>query len=254
MGIRIVVKGADFSERAVSYIPAVEDGLEYLNFFGGSADNLRRNLAKGKPDALLVGAPVVKAHSAVFTNLVNYLKTAVDHTPSMSIVLVLKTPATEDDAMYVSNFGSQRKGAPAGTTTLGTTTWFRGLGPVDGKGKLGQIVSYVEGATNPAVEPLEIDVPTNTIRMMASSFHTPTRQAKFVDKTAGYSDSRTLPVDRTFDLGQTFNIGSTVGPYAPSTTAEIYFAALYSRQLSDAELDAVYQSLKAYYTHRGIVI
>lgn len=149
MGVRIVVKDADFSDNAVGYIAPVPDGLEYLNFFGGSAARLQRNLAPGKPAGVMVGTPTINANSAVFTPLTHYIQTSAPDTNNKTLFVVTRAPLPKGSCMLLSNSRSARTTGPAGLpTTTATSLMFTTQDPDPGEVSELLFAAQWDGATD----------------------------------------------------------------------------------------------------------
>lgn len=259
MGIRIVVKDADFSQSAVGYIAPVQDGLEYLNFFGGSAP-LGRNLAMNKPAATVFGAPVVAQNSATFTQLVNFLQTSVADSGSKTIMAVGRSPYPKGEGVLVSNYNSTRAGAAS--TTWASSLMFRANADPDPT-EIAEsfIASAWDGSTPASMDSgaaALVNRPLGEIsclvgRASGGSALAATKTRRIDNKTANLTLSSTF-ASKVFDLAQAFRIGSGYTGITPAAPTEIFFAAIWSRDLTDEEVNAMYVAVKAYYAKRGIAV
>jgi hypothetical protein len=247
MGVQLLVDG-DFSLNNVGFIPPVAGSLEYMNYLGGDASTLARNLAASKPSAVVTGAPVVGANGVTFTNLANYLRSAAEHTANMTIfaVAIPTNPAAWNH--FVSNFGSAPKSGRGGTT-FGTSV---GVNP---SGKLTATVASYNASTL-ATSNLSISLDTTVGAPVAVSLVQDNAARKVVlkNETTGLSGEVALAAGFEFDLAQTFRIGSTYGALAGTAAFTGMYAAIYDRVLTADELAKLYKSVKAFYANRGITV
>lgn len=263
MGLRIVIKGADFSKTAVGYASPVQDGLEYLNFFGG-ASPLSRNLAIGKPPVTVVGAPVVGDNSATFTQLVNYLQTGVADTHSKTIMMVARSPNPKGNGVGVSNYNSQRLNGGGAQITAATSLLFRSSADPDA-GETGEsfISSSWDGSTQASVGSGSAQIlnrPLGGITTLVGRTNggggvlAGAKSRRIDNKTFGLTVTLAEAANRMMDLGQPYRVGSGYTSIDPAVPQEILFAAIWSRELTDVEVDAMFAAIKPYYAKRGITI
>lgn len=255
-GILIRVKGASFEANAVGFIPPIAGGLEYMNFFGGDANKATRNLAPGKPAAGLVGAPTYNEHSAIFRPGANYVVTSVDDAESMTFIAVAKS-LSDANTMIVSNFSGPRAGG-VGTTT-GKALDFGSNGVIDGLVTNKMFGPRWDGVSSAPVSPgvaiTGLQNPVGEWRAVVGRARESDKTLSIFNKTAGLSGS--VGVTQVADLGASkMRIGGTAvasgGSFA--NAVEIAAVAIYSRALTDVEIDKVYSFLKGYYSRRGMAI
>jgi len=264
MGIRIIVKDADFSDNAVGYSAPVPEGLEYLNFFGGTAARLQRNLALGKPAAVMVGTPTINADSAIFTPLTHYIQTFAPDAHNKTLFVVARVPATKVDSMLLSNSRSPRTTGPAGLpTTTASSLMYRGTG-TPGVDQVAEqfFATQWDGATNASSNPTAVVLnnrPVGTLNALIGRTNAgdgllaSTKYRKIDNKTTGAKLAGSF-TGAVFDLAGTYRIGSSYAAFAGTVPTEILFAAIWSRELTDSEIETMYQAVKAYYARRGIAI
>jgi hypothetical protein len=255
MGIRFVVKNGDFAAKAINYVPPVAAGLEYLNFFGGEA-NLSRNLAPGKPAGQVIGSPAFTDKSMTPTQMSKYIQTLVPHTDEMTIMAVAKGPADDADSHLVSNYFSPRAGGVG--TAAGVSVMTRQTSPVvDGVARDTLAWSHWDGVSSPTVlySTYLPNRPVPELKTLVATTSKATRLGKIYNKTAGLvASSSPISDGKTPDLGGLLRIGSaytTVAGYQPS---EIFFVAIWSRVLTEVEIDVMYEAVKGYYANRGIPV
>jgi len=242
MGVLLTVKNADFSANAVAFVPPVVDGLEYWNYFGGTAANSVRNMVTGKTASSLVGSPTVGA-GFISASQTDCVRTAILDQAEVTLLAVGRGPAnvnTSGWGMMISNYGS-------GGASQGSSVAFVGSGSF--KGGVGTAVARVNG----------VDI--NAAPDLPSADHSAWTYAE-----ARIGNAFLRVRDRTRNTGSTVTPGSArvtsgtayrVGaPYGGVTTfgMDIAFAAIYSRVLTDAEVDSVYQRVKAYLSTKSIVV
>jgi len=257
MGLRLTVKGADFSQSAIGYIAAVPSGLEYLNFFGGNAESLGRNLAPDKERGIVIGAPTVKDSSVVFTQMQHYIQTRVKDSAAKTIMAIGRSPDPTGQVMLVSNYRSNRPGAA--TLTNGVTLSFAASTSA-GLINEGFIASHWDGST-PASSTF---VSANILARPAGGINTlvarknnnggsaaATKTIRTDNKTANLFKETTF-ANAVFDLGSELRIGSGYLALNAVAVQEMFFVAIWDRFLSDAEVQAMYAQVSAYYLKRGI--
>lgn len=247
MGVKIVVKDADFAYTAVSYDSPVKNGLKYLNFFGTDKRTLTRNLAPGMPQASVVGEPALYPDSAGFAYLEKLVKTGVQQTKDVTIISVFTVPAVTDASRrhIVSNYGrnslvgnSLSLDLSAGSPTAAT---FTNLVSNNGGASTQVLTNALVTAGSPVCVVAKVD-------SVGRASHT-------INKTTGVS--RQLSYAATYDpqLNGEYYVGSAVANL-PASAGEIKvsFVAIYDRALTDDEIDAAYVALKKFYVARGVNI
>lgn len=252
MGVLIRVKNASFAGRAVAFVPPVADGLEYWNFFGGDASQSRRNLAPGKNGASLVGALTYNAHSAIFKGGTNFLITEVADPESVTFIAVARCP-TEEAGMIISNYRSPRIGGVG--TTLGKSLLLNPGNP-DGALDASMFSSRWDGAggASSAAGATRVQaVPTNSWGAFVGRSNESTKIRDVVNKTNNLA--ATNPITALGDISAApFRIGSPHVDNEYNQSSEIAAAIIFSRALSNDEVEKVYGFLKGYFARRGIAI
>jgi hypothetical protein len=255
MGIRFVVKNGDFASRAINYVPPVAAGLEYLNFFGGEA-NLSRNLAPGKPAGQVVGLPAFTENSMTATQMSKYIQTAVPHTDEMTIMVVAKGPADDVDSHLVSNYWSPRAGGVG--SSAGVSVMTRQTSPVvDGMKREVLAWSHWDGVSSASTlyQATLPNHPVGELKTLAATISKVSRVGQITNKTTGLTAQiGPIPAGRTTDLGAPLRIGSAYLSVAGSLPSEIFFVAIWSRVLTEVEIDVMYEAVKGYYANRGIPV
>jgi hypothetical protein len=257
MGLSIVVKGADFSNGAVGYIPPVPDGLQYLNIFGGEGVNQGRNLAIGKNGAEVIGAPVIGQNSATFVPLTSYIQTPVTDSESVTLMVVARSPVPRANTLLVSNYLSNRKVASG--TTSGTSLMMRPQSAPNAEQTYEEMGAAEWDGTNSASSNFRAAamlMPIGGIQALVGRREggAASKWRRVDNKTAKTSALSTPIPGTVFDLGQPYRVGSGYTQYSNSVGPEVFFAAIWDRALTDAEVEAMYQAVRAYYSGRGIVI
>lgn len=261
MGIRLVVKGADFSDEATGYISPVSEGLEYLNFFGLNAATMQRNLAPGKPLGVMIGSPTINANSAIFTNLVNYIQTSIADVSSKTLFVVARVPTPKAESILMSNSRSQRP--TQATTSTATSMMFRGPSDPDA-GEVGELLfaAQWDGVNDSSSVPGTITIPNRPVGSLSALVGrtnsgdgtlAATKIRKLDNKTTGAKTSSSFS-NAYFDLAGTFRVGSSYTSFSGTVPTEVLFAAFWSRELTDVEVETMYQAVKTHYAQRGISI
>ncbi len=251
MGVKIIIKDADFSADATSYIAPVPAGLQYLNFFGGNQKNLTRNLAPGKAAGVLVGAPGVAANSANFSYLERLIKTGVSQTNDVTLIAVA-TPPTEIANIWrhlISNFGRDNA---TGGVKFGISLAFK-LDSPDVRGTLGLLPVTPPGTSTSSGNTAAITLGAPLCSVVRAD--AATRTVTVSNKTTGQTRAATYAATLKPELNGEFYIGSAVDLRSDSVgDFGISFAAIYNRALTDEEITKIYTSLKSFYASRGVAI
>lgn len=250
MGVKIVIKDADFFADAISYIPPVSEGLQYLNFFGKSANTLARNLAPGKAPAVIVGNPLLSANGAGLSYLERYVKTGVAQTKSVTLISVVMIPtvATNIWRHLISNFGRDN--------LTGGLKWGVSLGlkldSPDIRNTLGLVATDGSAASSTGnAAAVTLGTPVCAV---ARVDHV-AKMASVNNMTTGLNRSATYAAKYEPELNGEFFVGSAVGARADSIGDVVTsFAAIYDRALTDGEVATVYAGLKAFYAAKGLAI
>ena len=250
MGVKITVKGSDFSSRAVAYVPKVPAGLQYLNFFGKEVQALARNLAPGKPSGVVVGAPVFDDTSASFSYLKDYVKTGAIQTPDATLIAVFKVPSSN---VIVWRHIISNSGASIGAGLKFGLSLALKLDSPDARGTLG-LVSTTGGAATTVgnVRPVSLG---NYI-CLALTADSVGRVIGITNLTTNSKATATYAAGNQPELNGEFLIGSAAGLRTDSAggVTNICYASIYDRALSDAELVTIHDDLKKFYSLRGISI
>ena len=250
-GILIRVKGASFADNAVAFAPPIADGLEYWNFFGGDDARTKRNLAPGKANGTLIGAPTYNANSVVFNPRVNYIQTDVADGVDMTFIAVSK-PLTDAQTILISSLQGPRPGA---TGTSNGKSLYYASGASGSSDNLVQAIfstsrwDGISSATTLVSSASTQTMPLGEWRAISGRSSQNSSDLKVYGTVLGEVDVLTQQPDLTTAK---YQIGSsTTGASVP---VEIAFAAIYSRALLDNELTKVYDFLRGYYARRNIAI
>ncbi|QDI81680.1 hypothetical protein E8E01_15125 [Methylorubrum populi] len=244
MGTQIVAKGADFSAISFGFAAPVTRGLEYWNYFGDSADKTGRNLVVGKSGVAVVGAPVVNPGYARMTAQSAYVQTAVLDQAAVTFLAVCR-PAD-----------------------LGTTQWRYPIASIAGGTGAAVGASLAIGTDNAPKVYASRNNGTSDVALVtgvaALASATPfgfyagrvgPAYNRIDDKTRSVSNAGAVTNPRSTPNGQAYRVGS--GIYNTGSqlgVLDISFAAIFSVELTDAEIDAVYQRVKAFEAARGKTI
>lgn len=247
MGTTFTIKNADFSANAVGYVPAVPEGLEYLNFFGVDAVRTARNLAPGKPPGVIAGSPVYGENSVTLTPKTNYIATSVHQTASMTVLLVID-PIVETPRSII--FGN----ADLSPVSNGFFLMLPATGAADGFADIRFTAAQNSGSGSTNINAdLPNSLPVGALRAVVARMDESTRQRMLSIPSAGARavNTGTAPVDigpAPLLLGSYYHTSTFTAPF------EIAAAAIYSRALSDAEIAVLYRSIASYYARRSISV
>lgn len=236
---RITIRRADASASASRYIAPVSDGLEYLNFFGFSSTAAGRNLAPGKPGGTVIGAPEFTA-SLMWMNANKYVRTQVSDSDAVTLMVV----AGQD------RLASGVYGYPVGTF-------------VQSNVEVGSNLAFLPDAPHQAcsvmgrqgTSAVEYDLigfyPSSAFQFLAvrasSSF------ATTVDnKTTGARSAAPAPLKARNIGTQPFHVGRCpANSSVLNRDVNMIFVAIYSRVLTDDEVNKVYLGIKPVIARSG---
>lgn len=249
MGIEHVINDLDASELNIGYSPLVPEGLEYLNFFGGSISP-GRNLAPGKSQAAVVGNPTAGSMTSgiLLTPLSSFIQTAVAHSAQMTFLTIGRTVGNGQH-VGVSNFGT-------GVGNVGVSSRM----PVSGGNATSDLtVAYVSSAGAPTTSSRTTSAsPVSNEAVAFAGRHNMTTsgalatQSDLLSKGLSAKSSGPLPAGASWTPGSALRVGSG---YANLGIAwSVLFAAIWSRVLTDDELQKQYQQVRDFYATKGVSI
>jgi ribosomal protein L24 len=249
MGIKLIARDTTAPWTSV-VVPPVTRGLEAWFTFDTDAARFTFNRAMGKPNAILVGAPVAYPTHGRFKGLSNYLQTPIAETDEQTIFAVYKcvlTPTNDATSGYVvGNFrGKSRTPGREGQDSSGVTLYAPASGLV---GK----VSRHNGAGAVAFDDILGTGMTPATSWSLRAIRTKSGQvSKVFDFTAGVSIEGVTTAAR--DLADTkLRIGS--GTAFISGECDISSVAIYSSYLTDDEIAQVAAVMRKRMTRLGVAV
>lgn len=242
MGRRDVIAGADFSSVAIGFSPPVADGVQYWNYFGETAERAARNLVLGKPAPSVVGVPVNQSGYATFTSA-NHINTNVlDAAPAVTLLCAARFPAlpTNTFGYMVGNYGG-------GGFTQGSNLY------IDSPTRRPYGLS-VRDNVGVVVQNLINFVPTDIATWSFYALRIGAGGSKINDLTRGLLASSATGFPKAAPTAQPFRVGHGGPGVGTSGPSDIAFAAIYHRELSDAEVDKVLASVRSHLATKSITI
>lgn len=234
--------------RATEIKCPVMTNLEVLSFFDTSLGKSVRNLAPGKADLTVVGAPTVSSNRVGITSNANYFQTSCPETEACTLIIVARLTSagtasgsrpmlisTYQDALSASGFGANILAISTSSGLQATA----GLADTGGGARQNWLASPTSGVT-----------PTDW-NFLYSIVNTTTMKGG--SKTAAVSATDSSPAAARVISGRNFRIG---GAYTTSYggTADIAFAAIYSGALSDADITSIYDWVKPILASRSTAV
>lgn len=215
-------------------IPVIA-GLEGCYIFDGQPGDLGRNYASGRPAASVIGAPVVDGKSARFSGSA-YLDTGISETGSMSIIVVAKAstpPGTGNLASLFGNYNSNSAG--------GIGMWMQ-------EPTLVRTNAIKDGAS----DLLNVSCTTSNYALLAYRVRSGgySRLINFTngdDVQSSGTGVRTLDVTRTLRVGRFYNTSY-------QAANDQMLCLIYSRLLSDLEVQSVVAWVREHCTRKGVVV
>lgn len=232
----------------------VEQGLEAWFTFDTDAKRFFFNRAKDKPDAVIVGTPVAYPTHGRFKGLVNYLRTAVRETDGQTLIVVGKAAApipagasTTGDAttpFYVGNYRGASVTEGVAGTAYGASLYH--VQPATFTGGASR-ANDTGGATSSVTSVGTGEVPTDWgLRVMRTSSAMVTKVQNLTRNTmAQGNDQRVRAL-----ADSVFQIGS--GTAAFGGEVDISAVAIFSRAITDAELNEVASAMRKRMLRLGI--
>lgn len=232
----------------------VEQGLEGWFTFDTDAKRFFFNRAKGKADGIIVGTPVAYPTHGRFKGLANFIKTAIRETDAQTLIVVGKAAApvpadasTTGDGntpFYVGNYRGTSVTEGVAGTAYGTSLYHvRPNTVTGGSTRLGS-----SGAPTSAAHSLGAgEVATEWgIRTLRSSSSMLTKVQNLTRNTLlqGTDGASRVLSDSVFQIGS--------GTAAFGGEVDISAVAIYSRALTDTELNEVAAAMRKRMLRLGI--
>lgn len=227
--------------RATEVKCPVMSNLEVLSFFDTSLGKSVRNLAPGKPDLTVVGAPSVTSTKVGITSNANYFQTSCAETAACTLIVVAKMTSagtgTSTRPMLIGTYQDVASASGYGTNILAISTASgiqatAGLTDLSGARQNWLASPDVSPGMSPAITSwnfLYSIVNTTTIKAG-------TKTGTAVNKTDSDPNGTTYPrvvSGRNFRIGAVYNTSY-------GGTADIAFAAIYSAALTDANITSIH--------------
>ena len=186
----------------------------------------------------------------------NYIQTAVPHTDEMTIMVVAKGPADDADSHLVSNYYSPRVGGVGSAGGISLMT--RPASPVvDGMARETLAWSRWDGVSSTTLlhSVYMAARPVPELKTVAGTISKATRVGTIFNQTAGLvGNTSPIPAGFVPDNGSPLRIGSAYVGVSGSLASEIFFVAIWSRVLTEAEIEVMHTAVKSYYGNRGMVV
>lgn len=252
MSIDLVAKGLDFSELGMGYVPAVANGLQYLNFYGVSTSRSARNLVDDSA-VDVVGNPVHGPAASLMTPNSNYVRTRTVQAADQTLLVCAKL--TDASAILMGTYYGPRTTGDGVINARGMNIWTvagtAGDNLVNISG-VAAVTSGVAGAASANFGPTIADQPIGWA-FISFSISSTVKVGLARNHTTGASQSATTGqvIDRNT---RPFEVGSSPVASGFGASSEISFAAIYDRVLDPTEKDAVYVSVKRYMASKGIAV
>ena len=222
-------------------LPFDSTGLEYLQFHNST--NPTRNLAEGKSDANFVGNVIGNNYSLTLLGRTNYIDTGIKQVANnYTLFHVFHNPATAAEIVGISNY--------RGTADLGLSLQFRNI---SGTSRLACIAGFTNnGGTSQS--PVDSTMSATLDKDYASCYRITLKQLK-LDMLTENRQSVQAP-NAGFELikgaGNILIGSSAIG--SMTTGTQHFMSAIFSRILTDDEVQQLYGIAKSYLTPYGRVV
>lgn len=228
MAALLIKTSQSLESRATDIKLPVMTNLEVCTFMDTSLAKAGRNLAPGKPDLTLVGAPTASDNRVAITSGSAYFQTDCLETTQATLIAVARLTSAGTGAgsrpMLISTFQDQVTNSGFGASL------FLSSAAVFGTAGLAGLTNW---SAAPSITPTNWHFLYTIIT---------TTSQKTGSKTTAVSTTDTLPANARVTSGRNFRIGSAYASYLG--TADMAFAAIYSGALSDANITSLYAWLK----------
>ena len=232
---------SDISAFATGFLLPV-DGAVYANIFGADSSPAR-NLINGRPDATVIGSPVVNDRSVTLTSMESYIDTGVKQTGEMTIITLGQPAGTTSNFIHWSNYGSPVTNGGSGLTSND----FAQQSNATGNPTLSLGYTLDNFATRlPLSYGITAGADTVKRRAIASVFSQSAMTTRLRDLVNKKSQQNAIPANGVLLQAGNILLGSHYTA-ATASKGDLYFAAIYPRALTDAEIDAVYVPIKAFF-------
>jgi hypothetical protein len=228
MSALLIKTSQSLEARATDIKLPVMTGLEVCSFLDTSLGKAARNLAPGKPDLTLVGAPSVNDNRVGITSGSAYFQSDCLETTEATLISVARLTSAGTGAgsrpMLISSYQDQVADSGFGASL------FLSSAAVFGTAGLTGLTNW---SAAPAITPTNWHFLYTIIT---------TTSQKTGSKTTGVSSTDLTPANARVVSGRKYRIGSAFASYLG--TADMAFAAIYSGALSDANITSLYDWLK----------
>lgn len=231
MGLRLISKENVGASAKLPLALPVKDGFigAYLTY--DNADQLEINYKNVERVATVAGAPVVDINKTTFTGNVNYVETPHTDTEGFTIFAVAKSGEIESgkQALVFGNYG---------TGVSGVTLYFTGA-------NVNVSASYASGLKQ-ATRTKNTDTALYVARGASNLLD-------ISDKTAGQRAYATVNESRVLS-GRKYRIGSGHGVANMDQSCDVSLSIVYSRTLSDSEVEEVCASIRKLMDSIGVAV
>ena len=231
----IVLPGDGYPSIFAFQLPVLT-GLEGAYFFGDGLSLINKNYAPGKANATIKGAPVLGANGGVEFSLNNYLDTGIADVPNLTVLSVFRETLGTGSANACGIIGNNLSLATGGIgvyrNAIGTTV---SCTTIKGGALENAVATIVPGGyTAIALRAKDSAVSVSNNLTLGTTF------------TGALSGARTL-TPQPMLIGRLPNASF-------STVHEQLMALVFSRAISDAELDLLSAWMKKYCASKGYTV
>jgi hypothetical protein len=237
---------------ARSIVMPVMDGLEFVNFYGGDSDP-ERNLAPGKDGAIMRGDPTALGGDFFIRceGTVNWIDLPVSALAEFTFICVAKAVLPDAGSIpLISNTGSASQ--VNGAAIAGAAIYLN-----DAVAGNNLLRLTTQQAANNSGSASAIVASTNDFNASTAGWQMFTGRCTAggdrISRIMGSALIATTPSALPPMLAQPYRLGSQYNSSAKGKV-DIGCAMIFSRALSDAELDAIYSFTRRLYARRGITI
>lgn len=238
------IAGIDGAANSIGFAPPVSDGLVGWFHIGGTSAASIRNRAENGADAVVAGSPVFSTGYGTFDGPTNRLDTTILDTTAITYLAVAKSSqnfaVSTQRPMIVGAYGA------IGAQFWGSCLIVTGTPSAAPAATIAVHGGRDDGASGSLIYSASLtvaDFSAWTFLAGSTKAEAAVGGRKIYDKTNGTSATATPATARVAHPSRTVQLGAASSGLIDGT-ADVAWAAIYNRELSEAEIDKIYAFVK----------
>ena len=247
MGVRLIAKDVDAEAFATEYAAPVRRALELIHFTNGNPAKAAHNLAPGKAQGSVVGAPVASADRLTCNGLTNFIQSGIQEPSAITFFMIARSGDSNTSGATRPGFLGTYDGLAAdGGASDGFALFFSGTNAISVNACYGNTAA---DKTFPRATLVSQDAANWALYSVVISstgivFSDLTNNRTTTQSTTGGLPRR--PTVNKIRIGSLFNPSGFTGP------CDIAAVQLHSAVLTADEQVATVADLRAYALRKGI--